>query len=59
MILQVYFNGYHGDVSETFLIGNVDPDGQELVRVAREARDVGISVCKPGAQLGTIGIAIE
>ena len=55
----MYYKGYHGDVSETYLVGNVDTDGQKLVRVAEECRDRGISVCKPGAQFSEIGIAIE
>lgn len=57
--ITVYYNGYHGDVSETFLIGHVDFEGQALVRVARECRDVGVSVCRPGTRFWEIGIAIE
>ena len=55
----MYYKGYHGDVSETYLVGNVDTDGQKLVGIAEECRDRGISVCKPGAKFSEIGIAIE
>ena len=55
----MYHNGYHGDVSETYLVGDVDDIGQDLVNVARESRDMGISVCRPGAKFKEIGTAIE
>ncbi|EFX75655.1 hypothetical protein DAPPUDRAFT_322965 [Daphnia pulex] len=31
--VTVYLNGFHGDVSETFLVGDVDEQGKELVDV--------------------------
>ncbi|MGH0133893.1 UNVERIFIED_CONTAM: hypothetical protein FKN15_043864 [Acipenser sinensis] len=41
--LKVYLNGYHGDTSETFLVGNVDEGGRNLVEVARRCRNEAIT----------------
>ncbi|MED6293137.1 Methionine aminopeptidase 1D, mitochondrial [Characodon lateralis] len=57
--VTVYLDGYHGDTSETFLIGQVDEVGQQLVETARCCRDEAIAVCKPGAQLCVIGNTIS
>lgn len=57
--LQVYLDGYHGDTSETFLIGQVDEVGQRLVETARRCRDEAIAACRPGAQLCVIGNTIR
>jgi methionyl aminopeptidase len=52
-------NGYHGDTSATFLIGEVSPEAMRIVDVARRCRDVGIEVIRDGVRLGDIGGAIE
>eukprot|EP00062_Callorhinchus_milii_P005811 gi/632945675/ref/XP_007888183.1/ PREDICTED: methionine aminopeptidase 1D, mitochondrial isoform X2 [Callorhinchus milii] len=57
--VTVYSNGYHGDTSETFLVGNVDKSGQKLVEIARRCRDEAIAVCRPGAPLYVIGNTIS
>lgn len=57
--VTVYYNGYHGDTSETFLVGNVDKSGQKLVTVARRCRNEAIAVCRPGAPLNVIGNTIS
>ncbi|CAL1579866.1 unnamed protein product [Knipowitschia caucasica] len=57
--VTVYFDGYHGDTSETFLIGQVDEVGQKLVETARRCRDEAIAACHPGAPLCVIGNTIS
>ena len=52
-------DGYHGDTSATFLIGEVSADARRIVDVARRCRDAGIAVIREGARLGDIGAAIE
>lgn len=52
-------DGFHGDTSATFLIGDVSADARRLVDVARRCRDAGISVIREGARLGDIGAAME
>jgi methionyl aminopeptidase len=51
-------DGYHGDTSATFVIGNAAPHARALVELARGARDAGIAAAVPGARLGDIGAAI-
>uniref|UniRef100_A0A8D0H5R8 Methionine aminopeptidase n=1 Tax=Sphenodon punctatus TaxID=8508 RepID=A0A8D0H5R8_SPHPU len=57
--VTVYYNGYHGDTAETFLVGNVDKSGQKLVEVARKCRDEAIAACRPGAPFSVIGNTIS
>jgi len=51
-------DGYHGDTSATFVIGDAAPRARALVELARGARDAGIAAAVPGARLGDIGAAI-
>lgn len=57
--ITVYYNGFHGDCSETFLVGNVDARGRELVRVTYECLDRAIEACGPGVAVKEIGGVIE
>jgi methionyl aminopeptidase len=52
-------DGYHGDTSATFVIGEASDDARRLVEIARRCRDAGIAVIRDGARLGDIGAAIE
>lgn len=52
-------DGFHGDTSAMFCIGEVSPDAQRIVDIARRCRDVGIAVIRDGVRLGDIGAAIE
>ncbi|MDQ7001914.1 MAG: type I methionyl aminopeptidase, partial [Ghiorsea sp.] len=52
-------DGWHGDTSKTFYVGEPKVRAQKLVEVAREALQIGIDVVKPGATLGDIGFAIQ
>lgn len=52
-------DGFHGDTSATFFIGEPSPEARHVVDVARRARDAGIAVVREGARLGDIGAAIE
>ncbi|KAN0132533.1 Peptidase M24, structural domain containing protein [Lactarius tabidus] len=57
--ITVYLDGYHGDTSRTFLVGDVDEAGKELVATTSEALDAGIGVCGPGQPFKSIGKAIH
>ena len=58
--ITVYKNGYHGDTSRTFLVGDkVSLQAKRLVQVTYECMWLGIEQVKPGAHLGDIGHAIE
>jgi methionyl aminopeptidase len=52
-------NGYHGDTSATFCIGEVSAEARHVVDVARRCRDAGMAVVRHGAKLGDIGAAID
>lgn len=52
-------DGYHGDTSKTFLVGNPSPKAKKLVEVTEECRRRGIAEVKPGARIGDIGAAIQ
>jgi methionyl aminopeptidase len=58
--VTVFFEGYHGDCSETFLVGNSVPQHiKRLVNVARNARDFAIAECGPGKPFNIIGHTIS
>ena len=52
-------DGYHGDTSATFFIGEPSAEARHVVEVARRCRDAGIAVVREGARVGDIGAAIE
>ncbi len=52
-------NGYHGDSSRTFLVGNPSPEAKRLVEVTEKCLTLGIAEVKPGARIGDIGAAIQ
>ncbi|EGG16335.1 methionine aminopeptidase 1 [Cavenderia fasciculata] len=57
--VSVYYKGFHSDLNETFLIGNVDEAGQTLVRVAYECLEKAIAICKPGVMYRELGDVIQ
>lgn len=52
-------DGFFGDCSATFFVGEVSEKAKDLTEVARQARDKGIEVVAPGATTGDIGFTIE
>ena len=52
-------NGYYGDASRMFLIGEVSEEARRLVQVTRECLYLGIEQVKPGHTLGDIGHVIQ
>jgi methionyl aminopeptidase len=57
--VTVIKDGYHGDTSKMFLIGNVPQRTRDLVSNTQKAMYLGIEQVKPGAKLGDIGAAIQ
>ncbi|MFP4416540.1 MAG: type I methionyl aminopeptidase [Chitinivibrionales bacterium] len=57
--LTTIVDGFHGDSSETFLIGDVAPEARKLVEIAARALILGIEAVKPGENMMAIGRAIE
>ena len=54
-----YYQGYHGDCSETFMVGEVDEAGKQLVKVTHDCWRAAIEYCKPGQPYKGIGSIIE
>jgi len=52
-------DGYYGDSSRMFLIGDASDEARKLVEVTRECLDLGIEQVKPGCTLGDMGHAIQ
>ncbi|MES2300521.1 MAG: type I methionyl aminopeptidase [Pseudomonadota bacterium] len=52
-------NGWHGDSSRMYLVGDVPLKARRLVDVTHECLMIGIAKAKPGARLGDIGAAIQ
>lgn len=52
-------NGFHTDMARTYFVGEVDPEVQRLVRVAKKALKRGIKKSKPGVTFGDIGETIQ
>jgi methionyl aminopeptidase len=57
--VTIYLDGVHGDHSETFLVGECDPEAERLVRVTRECMWHGIAAVRPGGRINEIGRAIQ
>jgi methionyl aminopeptidase len=51
--------GFHGDTSRTFLVGNVSKEAQKLVEITEKALYVGIEQMRPGNCISSIGQAIQ
>ena len=52
-------NGYFGDASRMFIIGDVPDKTRKLVNVTRECLNLGIEQVRPQKKLGDIGHAIQ
>lgn len=57
--ITVIKDGYHGDTSKMFQVGDVAPADKRLCLVAQECLYLALKKVKPGAQLGEIGTTIE
>ncbi|XP_023339398.1 methionine aminopeptidase 1D, mitochondrial [Eurytemora carolleeae] len=57
--ITVFKDGFHGDCSETYLVGIVDQSGVELLDISRQCLYTGIQQCGPGKPFSGIGKAVE
>lgn len=57
--ITVKKNGFHGDTSKMFYVGEVKDFAKRLCIISREAMFLGIKQVKPGATLGDIGHVIQ
>lgn len=57
--ITTILNGYYGDTSRMYTIGEISPDARRLVNVTRHCLDLGIQQVRPGNQFGNIGFVIS
>ena len=57
--ITVIKDGFHGDTSKMFLLGDPSILARRLVQTTQDAMWRGIDMVKPGARLGDIGHAIQ
>lgn len=57
--ITVIKDGYHGDTSKMFFIGDVSLEDKRLCRVAQESLYHAMKKVKPGATVGDLGTSIQ
>jgi methionyl aminopeptidase len=57
--ITVIKDGFHGDTSKMFFVGEPSVAALRLARISHECMVKGISMVKPGVRLGDIGQAIQ
>jgi methionyl aminopeptidase len=57
--VTVIKDGYHGDTSKMYFVGEPSIQAKRLVQITHECMLKGIEVVRPGARLGDIGHAIQ
>jgi len=57
--ITVIKDGYHGDTSKMFFVGEPSILARRLVKITQQAMRLGIARVRPGATLGDIGHAIQ
>ena len=51
--------GYHGDLNESFMVGNVDDDGKRVVKTSFDCLAAALAIVKPGTLYRDLGTAIQ
>ena len=57
--VTVIKDGYHGDTSVMFAVGDIPSYAERLIRITQECLYLGIAQIRPGAYLGDIGHVIQ
>jgi methionyl aminopeptidase len=57
--VTVIKDGFHGDTSKMFLVGDPSKQARRLVDITYECMRIGIEMVRPGMRLGDIGHAIQ
>lgn len=57
--ITVIKDGFHGDTSKMFLVGDVAPHALRLIKVTQECLYKAIDIVRPGVRLGDIGHIIQ
>lgn len=57
--VTVLKDGFHGDTSAMYLVGDVAPHAKRLIRITQECLYKAIELVRPGVRLGDIGHIIQ
>jgi len=57
--ITTILNGYFGDTSRMFTVGEIAPHGQKIIDVSKHCLYLGIHQVKPGNYFGNIGFVIS
>lgn len=52
-------DGWHADSAETFAVGEISPEAEQLMRVTQECLELAIAAVQVGRRLSVIGTAVE
>ena len=55
----VLLKGYYGDAARTYAVGDVSEEARRLLRVTREALELGVEQVRPNGRLSDIGHAVQ
>lgn len=55
----VFKDGFHGDATRSFVVGNVSDNAMKILRTTYECMLMAIAKVKPGNRLGDIGHAVQ
>lgn len=53
--VSVYYKGWHGDLNETFVVGNPSESSKLLVKTTYECLMLAIEACRPGTRYRDLG----
>lgn len=54
-----YIDGFHGDATKTFAVGQISDEAKALLAVTEESLMLAISMAKPGVRIGDLSAAIQ
>jgi methionyl aminopeptidase len=57
--LATMFDGFHGQITSTFYVGEPTTDGRRVTELAMRALEAGVFEVREGARMGDIGAAIQ
>lgn len=57
--VTLFYDGFHGDLNETYCVGEVDKKGLELINCSRTCLEKALEIVHPGTAYKEIGAIIE
>lgn len=54
-----FYRGFHGDSANTFAVGEISAEAEQLIRVTRECWKCGVDAVRSGGRVGDIGYAVQ